>query len=484
MIWSVAYGLSSSSQGPALELKRPMISLTGHGEVSGYLYGKLQRATSIYGSGLVGPATAIIHGDQDVREFLPPEISKIYTPQRQLKNLENKLWGQFGMATCEGNVEREDLMTPMSYLKPRLCELKDTILFLDATGYNEDSKKQSESSPGDWRKRRSGAGGGGLGKMLSSFLPQTPQVNFSSRLPKDEPEPQISTKASTGDKDDKDDDSKYWLDIELIQRAIPRGSSIFVVCEREDVQACAKELEDCLAGLETDAIATIVAPDNHVSLTDVRDDKKWSSLRPQDLEGELSQTISVRDGTGHSVLAEIEQEEPDDGENASSEENQPRFKRTREERLAAAYAPTEDDPFAQSSSKKKPSNGSEARMAHASAPPPEETTISRHDLAEVCVQCSLRLPSKIGTDGNFDNAGGGRVRIVRVSPVVETVDEESHFGTERPNADYFSRMGGKKAKAKAGFVNSVDWAKTLSCFAENQSGSSVKVFPTRPDLLP
>ena len=113
--------------------KRPIVSLTGTGDVSGFLYGKLQRATSIYGSGLVGPATAIVHGDKDLKELLPTSISKIASPQKQLKDLDTMLWNQFGMATCEGSVEREDLLTPMSYLKPKLCDLRDTLVFLDAT---------------------------------------------------------------------------------------------------------------------------------------------------------------------------------------------------------------------------------------------------------------------------------------------------------------------------------------------------------------
>lgn len=55
----------SSSLSSSPNPKRPILSLTGSGDVSGFLYGKLQRATSLYGSGLVGPATAVVLGDRD-----------------------------------------------------------------------------------------------------------------------------------------------------------------------------------------------------------------------------------------------------------------------------------------------------------------------------------------------------------------------------------------------------------------------------------
>ncbi len=418
--------------------KRPIVSLTGTGGVSGFLYGKLQRATSIYGSGLVGPATAVVHGEKDSKELLPPRISKIASPAKQLKDLDTMLWNQFGMATCEGSVEREDLLTPMSYLKPKLCDLRDTLVFLDATTTRGDSN----------------ASGGGLGGLFSLIVGRKPNPN----------QPQTSSQEPTSKED-------YWLDLDLIRSAVTRGSGIFVVCESEDTEDCANALANCLASLGEDAIqniVTLVAPDENVSLGGTDDDDvTWKSLRPQDLEGELSKTISVRDGTDDwfprtTEVAVVDEEPP---------QEKPTFKRTREERLAAAYA-EDPEPAKAVEQDEHSSNdtGSEARIAAAENFQPP-STISRHDLAEVCVQCALRLPTNSEETKPL-------VRIVRVATTA--ANEESELAeTERPNSDYFTLTGGPKAKAKAGVVSSVDWTKTLSCFASE----GVKEFPKRPDVV-
>ena len=486
----VANALSSPTPKSSEEaLLRPMISLTGAGDVSGFLYGKLQRATSIYGSGLIGPATAIVHGDKDTRELLPKRIAGITNQQKQLKSLEKMLWNQFGMATCEASVEREDLLTPMSYLKPRLCEVRYTLMFLDAT-----TTGMRSNSGGS--KRAGGVGGGvvdGIGGLFASFLPKAPaqQQPQQSQPPPPAAEETDPTDSSEGG----------WIDSDLIQSAVPRGSSIFVVCESQDTERCAKALAECMEAIgdDNDSIITLVSPDDNVSLTGT-EDARWNSLRPQDLEGELSQTVTVRDGTADCFVAEEDEDQYYDDDDDDDERTKPSFKKTREERLAAAYdedimPPLDGDKKnnKKANHKKKKSDidrGSEARLAAASADyynkPTPGATISRHDLAEVCVQCALRLPTSAA-----DAATAHRVRVVRVTPVVSTGadDDPTDNGTERPNRDYFTMTGGPKAKARAGVVNSVDWARTLSCFAPNHPPSTgaseggVKIFPKRPDVL-
>ena len=179
-------------------------------------------------------------------------------------------------------------------------------------------------------------------------------------------------------------------------------------------------------------------------------DKSWSSVRPQDLEGELSQPIYVRDGSF-------------DFDNNNS-------KSKSETRIAAASTIT--------TAEKKSSS------------------LSRHNLAEVVVQCSLRL---ITTTTAFDDDGfvSGNdpspipgVRVVRVSQYPNNNDSKNNLSPaeldERPNADYFSRTGGNIAKAAAGTVTSVDWIETLQCFEKSyNSGRTktiVKMFPKRPDM--
>lgn len=255
------------------------------------------------------------------------------------------------------------------------------------------------------------------------------------------------------------------MDIDLVRSAVTRGSGIFVVCESQDTEDCARALADCMLSLGEEAnnsIVTLISPDDNVELGG-SDDAGWNSLRPQDLEGELSKTISVRDGTADS-LSHWQQNDQEEREDVPVK---PTFKRTREERLAAAYS---EDPPPQppKPSETNLNKGSEARMAAAKDYKPP-SNLSMHDLAEVCVQCALRLPIRDDTNN--------QVRVVRVSPIDDT--EEAHEATERPNNDYFTLTGGSKAKAKAGVVSSVDWGRTLSCCA---SGGAVKNFPKRPDV--
>jgi hypothetical protein len=464
-------GLSSQSQSAA-PVKRPIVSLTGEGDVSGFIYGKIQRATSIYGSGLIAPATAIVHGDKDRNELLP-QSSYVATqnPQRQLKDLENMLWNQFGMATCEASVEREDLLTPMSYLKPRLCELQYTLLFLDVTTTSIKPKNKSNN-------KREKAGGGGLGGLFSSIL--------SKKEPQQQQQQQ-QQQPSPVETDNKD----FFLDVDLVRSAVIRGSNVFVVCESKDTEDCTKALANCMASLGGDeegdksnnSIVTLIAPDENV-LLGVDDDARWNSLRPQDLEGELSQAVSVRDGTA--VFFKEKEETEENVSPAAPMKPESGFKRTREERLAAAYS--EDVVPLHPPQPVSSSSGGEKKVSDpASSSTPKYSKLSRHDLAEVCIQCALRLPTN-----NSDESNNQRIRVVRVSPT--SLDEEV---TERPNQDYFSMTGGPKAKARAGTVTSVDWVQTLSCFANTATASTsatatsattsgdpfgIKVFPKRPDV--
>lgn len=384
LAWTTASteALAMSSPNAAAVPQRPMISLTGEGDVSGFLYGKLQRATSLYGSDLKGPATAIIHGDRDSRELLPKSVAGA-TSKRQLRDLEGLLWSQFGMAVCEGSVEREDLLTDMSYLKPRLCDLRDTLVFLDVTAAG-------------MRERPSRAGGAvdGLGGLFSSFLPPRKKEKRSPPAAEE-----------FGETDGKE----CWIDVDLIRAAVPRGSGIFVVCESRDTKDCARALAECMETIGGDGIATLVSPDDGISLG-FPDDARWNSRRAQDLEGELSRPVAVRNGAADCFAEEA----------------------------AAAYDEDAVPPFA----------GAPAAM-------------SRPDLAEVCVQCALRLSAR------RSKGEDGAVRVVRARP------GGGEGGKERPNEDYFTRTGGTQAEV----VASVDWARALRCFGR------VREFPKRPDVL-
>ncbi|OEU17913.1 hypothetical protein FRACYDRAFT_238343 [Fragilariopsis cylindrus CCMP1102] len=398
-------------------------------DVSEFLYGKLQRATALYGSGLLGPATATINGEKDMKE-LSAANAKAKGGKEQIQSLNKMLWNQFGMATVEGSIEREDLFWKDSntiLYKPILAELQDTIVFLDVTSCNNQGS--------------GGGGGGGIGGMISSFFPSPKKQELSSTPSRIQvPPPQ--------------------LDIELIKAAISGGAQIYIVCESDNTKYCVETIKEQINVESTLCPITIVSPDDGVVLNSsssssdgniVNDDKSWSSVRPQDLEGELSQPIYVRDGSFDFDKNNID-------------------KSKSETRIAAASTIT--------TAEKKSSS------------------LSRHNLAEVVVQCSLRL---VTTTTAFDDDGfvsGNNpspipgVRVVRVSPYPNNNDSKNNLLPaeldERPNADYFSRTGGKIAKAAAGTVTSVDWTETLQCFEKSyNSGRTktiVKMFPKRPDM--
>uniref|UniRef100_A0A7S4EK86 Uncharacterized protein n=1 Tax=Pseudo-nitzschia australis TaxID=44445 RepID=A0A7S4EK86_9STRA len=480
---------SSSSPKPKPKPNRPIVSLSGSGDVSGFLYGKLQRATSLYGSGLVGPATAVVHGDRDLVELGGNRNSRNVADQtQQRKDLDRLLWNRFGMATCEGVVEREDLLTKPSYLKPRLSELQNTLVFLDATTRGMKTKRSGASGAGasaGASASTTNAGtiaAAGLGDLLSGLWGGPKQKKSSLPLPL----PANKKKSK-----------QCWLDVDLVKSAIAGGSRVFVVCESKDTAYIARTLNKCLSSIptstststttetETEAsgsIVTIVSPEDNVILggsssddgydTDEAD-ASWKSLRPQDLEGELLQAVSVRNASK-------------DFESPAATTNEHERKRNDKRN---------DDTKTPATTKTPADNGSKARLAAASAeyiaPPAKKNnkqnqkqkqqhpkgtllSLSRHDLAEVCVQCALRLPTTTAATGTGTaTKTNHQLRVVRVIPCGTGNDSDQNTRqtqqdpnnnnewTERPNQNYFSMMGGKQTKGREGVVASVNWVKTL-----------------------
>jgi hypothetical protein len=356
----------------------------------------------------------------------------------------------------------------------------DTIVFFDVT--------TSTNSDG-------GSGGGIIGGMLSSIFSKKQELLSSTRSPPPPPPPPRPPPQ---------------LDIELIKAAITGGAAqVYIVCESDDTKYCVdtlKENKEINSNIGSSSICrpiiTIVSPDDDVVLgtcsssirsessaaaaAAVVDDKSWTSVRPQDLEGELSQSIYVRDGSfdfDFDLDFDLDLDLDFDNNNKSKSE-------TRIAAAAAAAAP------------------STVAVQY----------LARHNLAEVVVQCALRL---ITTTDTFDDVDGDIIssgsttttttsptRVVRVSPSppsspsvsgsinnddnnLSAAENDTSTSTsvgldERPNADYFSRTGGKIAKAIAGTVTSVDWTDTLQCFENNNNNGNtktiVKIFPKRPDI--
>jgi hypothetical protein len=73
----------------------------------------------------------------------------------------------------------------------------------------------------------------------------------------------------------------------------------------------------------------------------------------------------------------------------------------------------------------------------------------REDLAELAVQCALRL-------SHTTEEGAPALRVVRVAPGGGTA--------ERPVVNYDTIIGGPKFRASQGTVNSADWSEQLAPF--------------------
>ena len=191
---------------------------------------------------------------------------------------------------------------------------------------------------------------GGLGGLFSSLMPKK-----DSARQQNTPQPK-SAPSNEG-----------WLDVDLIQSAIHRGSRVFVVCEASSVSRVPTLLSECLSYIDDDnieygSVATIVAPDDGVALG-AEINSEWMSLRPQDLEGELSEPVSIRDGTRDPTATN------DDGDQRYDETD--------------GRGPS----------------------------------LSRHDLAEVCVQCALQLSTSTANNGDYQDTGSRhRLWLARVAP--------------------------------------------------------------------
>ena len=324
---------------------RPIVVLSSNqnkdnGEVSGFLYGKLQRATSLYGSGLIGPATAVTNSATDRQdclldqEPLPQQSPSSTTPTTKKKKNENGkdndhcspgpvqlaklntlLWQQFGMSNCEGRVEREDILwTGPAYMQPTLASLVDTVVFLDVTKASQmetnskDSSKTSKTlSPAVLAERAEGLWSG----FVSAFrkTTTTTETTKTTKPQQQAPEPEVvvvdTTTRSTANTTDEDDENptdaaeiektssssrrdRCWLDATLIRSLLagddPAGRKkntaqhVYIVCDSDDTEYCYHTLVGS-SGLDLGRI-TLVAPEEGIQLG-TPSDKTWTSLRPQ-----------------------------------------------------------------------------------------------------------------------------------------------------------------------------------------------------------
>jgi hypothetical protein len=87
-------------------------------------------------------------------------------------------------------------------------------------------------------------------------------------------------------------------------------------------------------------------------------------------------------------------------------------------------------------------------------PAAEPVTLSREDLAELAVQCALRL----SRDESEGCAEAGVCRVLRVGR------GSSNLLQERPTRNYDSVIGGAKTRERLGSIKSADWSSLLAPF--------------------
>ena len=87
-------------------------------------------------------------------------------------------------------------------------------------------------------------------------------------------------------------------------------------------------------------------------------------------------------------------------------------------------------------------------------PAAEPVTLSREDLAELAVQCALRL----SRDESEGCAEAGVCRVLRVGRGA------SNLLQERPTRNYDSVIGGAKTRERLGSIKSADWSSLLAPF--------------------
>ena len=285
--------------------------VVGGGAVAAALYGKLQRAESVFGSGLSRP-------------FL-------VASEQETKAVDKVLWRSF----CMASVMTADALSREAFVarRGRVDTAGAPLYFLDATGFDAASSRAPAL------------------KLPWPFAaPEAPEAVTASPR------------------------SAAPVDVDLLRTLANSGNpDAHAYVLAADV-ACAASWMEALDEVPS-LSATIVAPAEGVGLVA---DAGWASKRPQDLEGELSTSVSV--------------------------------------------APGLDDPDA------TPTGG-----------------LQVEDLAEVAIQCALRLPRE-------------PCRVVRVAGGGQL--------STRPNANYFAQIGGELSKAREGDVDSVDWVATLAALGE------------------
>jgi len=235
--------------------------ILGTSDYSNILFGKVQRAASLYGTNL----------NQQPLSILQPPDSPSSVPIGGAKDSEGSLnkvlWNRFGLAMCgpEGTLEEADCLRPLSWWIPQ-AEMKEKLVFLDAA---------SETSSTD---------GNPFTDLLRDIFVKQPKGGSSQAAVKSPPIP---------------------LNVPFVQCAVQRNCAhIYILSNDASLPACLQTLSEHAPSTP----ATILVLERGTTLAVT---SGWKSALPQDMEGELSGPVSLRsysDSTGEDEYVSDEQE--------------------------------------------------------------------------------------------------------------------------------------------------------------------------------
>lgn len=207
--------------------------ILGTSDYSNILFGKIQRAASLFGTNLAQPFSILSQGDS-------------------LSKLDKCLWNKFSMANSgpAGVEEESDIKLPLTSWIPQ-GNLTRALIFVDAASCISES------------------GGDGGNPLASLFLFGSKKKEIKS-APKSTAEPTVSE-----------------INEGVLEVAVARKCAhIYVLSDDASLSKCIETLGRCAK----DTPCTIVALEPKVVLATT---SGWVSSRPQDLEGELTGPVGL-----------------------------------------------------------------------------------------------------------------------------------------------------------------------------------------------
>eukprot|EP00548_Thalassiothrix_antarctica_P004121 CAMPEP_0194144826 /NCGR_PEP_ID=MMETSP0152-20130528/13828_1 /TAXON_ID=1049557 /ORGANISM="Thalassiothrix antarctica, Strain L6-D1" /LENGTH=375 /DNA_ID=CAMNT_0038844831 /DNA_START=122 /DNA_END=1249 /DNA_ORIENTATION=+ len=220
--------------------------LFGTSDYSSILFGKLQRASSLYGTNLGDPLAVLSEGDS-------------------LRKLDKLLWSQFCMAYsgAAGTIEEADMLLPLTSWIPQ-GDLKDSLIFIDAASSLKifDGKDEFVEL---------------LKKTFSNL------VELAVSKDDDDTPKQRETKSN----EDFTIIPSRPINEKILKVAVQRQCAhVYILTDEDSLSSCLECIEKHCGSKEIPCTIVVLDAVIHSS-------SDWISSRPQDMEGELTAPIAV-----------------------------------------------------------------------------------------------------------------------------------------------------------------------------------------------